>query len=63
MEPALIVAVVTAAIGATGTVLGAWVQGRVQRLERENPESRHAGCTKPKRGRGQYGVHPRVSSR
>jgi hypothetical protein len=34
MEPATVVAIVTAVIGAVGTIVGAWVGGRAQRQRR-----------------------------
>jgi len=34
MEPATVVAIVTAVIGAVGTIVGAWVGGRAQRRPR-----------------------------
>ena len=42
VEAAIAVAVVTAVIGAGGTVLGAWVQGRAQRRpRRKRPRPGH----------------------
>jgi hypothetical protein len=44
MDPATMTAIVTAVIGAVGTVLGAWVGGRAQRqLRRERSRPSPAG--------------------
>ena len=58
MDPAMVVAVVTAVIGAAGTVLAAWIQGRAQRASGGNARGlekeaipRPAGDEAGRRGR------------
>jgi hypothetical protein len=63
MEPAM-VAVVTAVIGAVGTVLGAWVGGRSwRRPSQENSRHGDASHLALDQGQGRHGGRPRASCR
>ncbi len=64
MDPAMTVAVVTAVIGAVGTVLAAWVQGRTQRGSGGNaPEPEKEAIPYPAGDEAGCRVRPGPSSR
>ncbi len=64
MDPAMAVAVVTAAIGAAGTVLAAYIQSRVQRGPSGNASApEKVVILRPARDEAGHGALPGPSSR